>query len=70
MSRRLTYPGGADGLGDPAATLTDCPLCKQAVRVDLHHDRLSGRCYGGCRADELLRALDTTRIAAELRGRP
>lgn len=63
---RLTYRGGSGGLGDPAATLTDCPLCGQAVRVELHGDRLSGRCYGGCRAEQLLAALDTPRIAAEL----
>ena len=66
--RRLTYRGGADGLGDPAAILTDCPLCGQAVRVELHGDRLSGKCFGGCAADRLAEALDVARIAAELRG--
>ena len=63
----LTYRGGADGLGNRGATLTDCPRCGQAVRVELHSGRLSARCYGGCGAEALLGALDTTRVAAELR---
>ena len=63
---RLTYRGGADGMGDPDATLTDCPCCGQAVRVELHGDRLSGRCYGGCAPARLLGALDVARIAGEL----
>ncbi len=63
---RLTYRGGADGLGDPTATLVDCPRCGQAVRVELHGDRLSGRCYGGCEPARLLEALDVAQIAAEL----
>jgi len=66
-STRLTYRGGADGHGDRGATLTDCPACGQAVRIALHGGRLSGRCYGGCGAEALLEALDTARIAAELR---
>jgi hypothetical protein len=66
---RLTYRGGADGLGDPDATLTDCPLCGQAVRVELHGQRLSATCYGGCSADRLAETLDAARIAAELGSR-
>ena len=66
MTARLTYRGGADGLGDPAATLTTCPLCRQAVRVELHGQRLTARCYGGCEPDPLLDALATARIVAEL----
>lgn len=66
--RRLTYRGGADGLGDPAATLTDCPCCGQAVRVELHGARLSATCYGGCTADRLAEALNTARLCAELGG--
>ena len=62
----LTYRGGADGHGDRGATLADCPRCGQAVRVALHGGRLSARCYGGCDAEQLLEALDTTRVAAEL----
>ena len=54
---RLTYRG---------ATLTDCPCCGQAVRVELRGGRLSGRCYGGCGAEALLEALDTARIVSEL----
>ena len=61
---RLTY--GADALGDRGA-LTDCPACGQAVRIALHSGRLTARCYGGCGAEQLLEALDTTRVAAELR---
>jgi ribosomal protein S27AE len=57
----LTYRGGADG------HVTDCPTCGQAVRVALHSGRLTARCYGGCGAEQLLEALDTTRVAAELR---
>ena len=64
---KLTYRGGADGMGDPGATLTDCPVCGQAVRVELRGDRLSATCYGGCPADRLAGALDAVRIAAELR---
>lgn len=63
----LTYRGGRDVLGDPDTTLTDCPCCGQAVRVELHGDRLSGRCFGGCEPDRLAEALDTARIAGELR---
>jgi len=63
---RLTYRGGADGHGDRGATLTDCPRCGQAVRVELHGARVSGRCYGGCPAEELLAALDLPRVADEL----
>ena len=66
---RLTYRGGADGMGDPDATLTDCPCCGQAVRVELHGQRLSATCYGGCPADRLAEALDAARISAELGGR-
>lgn len=65
---RLTYRGGSGGLGDPAATLTDCPLCGQAVRVELHGDRLSGTCYGGCSAGRLAETLDAERITGELGG--
>lgn len=64
---RLTYRGGAGGLGNPAATLTDCPLCRQAARVDLHGERLSVRCYGECAPDAVLASLDVARIAGELR---
>ena len=63
---RLTYRGGRDGLGDPDATLTDCPCCGHAVRVELHGQRLSATCYGGCSAARLAEALDAPRIAAEL----
>ena len=65
---RLTYPGGADGLGNSAATLTTCPRCGQAVRVELHGRRLSATCYGGCPASRLAEALDAARISAELGG--
>lgn len=68
MTARLTYRGGADGLGDPHAMLTDCPWCGQAVHVELHGDRLSGKCYGGCEPDRLYTALDVARIVAELRA--
>ena len=53
----LTYRG---------ATLTDCPQCGQAVRIELRGGRLSGRCYGGCGAEALLEALDTAGIVSEL----
>ena len=66
--RRLTYRGGADGLGDPHATLTDCPCCGQAVRVELHGARLSATCYGGCTAKQLAETLDAPRISAEIGG--
>jgi hypothetical protein len=69
MSGGLTYRGGADGLGNPDATLTDCPSCGQAVRVELHGDRLSATCYGGCSAARLAEVLDVIRISAELRVR-
>jgi len=69
VTRRLTYLGGADGLGDPRATLTDCPCCGQAVRVELHGARLSATCYGGCSAALLAEALDVAGLAAELGGR-
>lgn len=63
-----TYRGGRDGLGDPHATLTDCPSCGQAVRVELHGQRLSATCYGGCPAERLAETLDAARISAELGG--
>jgi len=66
---RLTYRGGADGMGDADATLTDCPCCGQAVRVELHGQRLAATCYGGCSAARLAETLDAARIAAELGGR-
>lgn len=65
--RKITYRGGADGLGDRGASLTDCPRCGQAVRVELHGDRLSVRCYGACDPEAVLEALDVARIAGELR---
>lgn len=66
--RRLTYQGGRDGLGDPDATLTDCPCCGQAVRVELHGDRLTATCHGSCSASQLTGALDAARLCAELEG--
>lgn len=65
---RLTYRGGANGLGDPEAVLTDCPCCGQAVRVELHGARLSATCYGGCTAKQLAEALDAPRVSAEIGG--
>lgn len=65
---RLTYRGGRNGLGDAAATLADCPLCGQAIRVELHGARLSATCYGGCTAKQLAETLDAPRISAEIGG--
>lgn len=65
---RLTYRGGRDGLGDPNATLTDCPCCGHAVRVELHGQRLSATCYGGCSAARLAGSLDVAGLDADLGG--
>jgi hypothetical protein len=62
----LTYRGGADGLGNPDATLCDCPVCGQAVRVDLHGNSLTARCYGGCDEAEVVARLNVPRLVAEL----
>jgi hypothetical protein len=40
---RLSYTNAGDD-----RTLVDCPLCRQAARVDLHGGRLVFRCFGGC----------------------
>lgn len=67
---RIIYRGGGGGVGDPGTTLVDCPLCRQAVRLELHGDRLTGRCYGGCRADRVLERLgNLAKIITELEAR-
>ena len=48
-------------------TLTSCPRCGQAVRVDLHGSRLDVRCFGGCGDTSVLEALHAEAIVAELR---
>jgi hypothetical protein len=65
----ITYRGGAGGLGNPDATLCDCPCCGQAVRVDLHGNNLSAKCYGGCYEHTVLARLNVARIVAELAAR-
>jgi len=50
---------------------TDCPLCGQAMRVQLHTDRLDANCYGGCDPEPALGALgeyDRGRLFVELRN--
>jgi hypothetical protein len=65
----ITYRGGAGGVGNPGATLCDCPCCGQAVRVDLHGNSLTARCYGGCDEEDVLAPHDVVRIATELEAR-
>jgi len=51
---------------DGDRTLITCRLCRQAARVDRRGDRLSVKCFGGCREDDVLEALDVDRILSEL----
>ena len=49
---------------------TDCPLCGQAMRVQLRGNHLDANCYGGCDPEPALGALgeyDRGRLYVELR---
>ncbi len=51
---------------DGERTLTTCPLCSQAARVDRHGDRLHVRCFAECAEADVLASLDVGRILEEL----
>ncbi len=52
---------------------TNCPLCGQAMRVQLRGNHLDANCYGGCDPEPALGALgefDRGRLYVELRKLP
>ena len=60
MSR--VYRLGPDGSDDRLGV--DCPICRQAARVDLHGARrVSLRCFGGCREERVAAGLDLAAVA-------
>ena len=58
----LVYRLGPDGNDDRLGV--DCPICRQAARVDLHGARrVSLRCYAGCREEKVAAGLDMASVA-------
>jgi hypothetical protein len=63
MTTATVYRLGPDGSDDRLGV--DCPICRQAVRVDLHAARrLSLRCFGGCDEAAVAARLDVGGVAA------